>query len=270
MTIAVRAVTETVEVNHILTAEDFWSFVDRSGDCWLWTGRVWKGRGLVHWKGRQITAHRLAWILENETTPIGQPNSVRQTCREPLCVRPVHLRLGNLIDHRTPNDFWKLLKRVPNVRLGSDCWIWTHGHVNAGISTVALKDGYGVFKYRGKQWLTHRLAWTLKHGEIPKSPITGKDKLILHHCDTPSCCNPDHLFIGTDAVNRRDMVAKGRAKYACGEQDSQAKLTDSLVREIRSKYTGKYGQISALAREYGVHVATMYSVVARKTWKHVI
>lgn len=255
-----RDVVRVVEVHSIKTAEDFWSFVDKSGDCWLWTGRTWKGRGLVFWEGKQMNAHRLAWILSHGIPVDGHSGSIRQMCGESLCVRPKHLCSGKIVEHRDQEHFWKLLKRVPNKQVGSDCWIWTRGHIDAHIAGVPLKDGYGTFKYMGEQWLTHRLAWFLTYGYVPKN-------MILHHCDTPSCCNPKHLFEGTDADNSKDMIKKGRAKWANGERITASKLTESKVREIRNKYPDK--RVMELALEYGVSRATMYSVVTFQTWKHV-
>jgi hypothetical protein len=50
----------------------------------------------------------------------------------------------------------------------------------------------------------HRVAWELEHGPIPDG------MLILHRCDNPACWAPEHLFLGTQADNVRDMHAKGR------------------------------------------------------------
>lgn len=50
----------------------------------------------------------------------------------------------------------------------------------------------------------HQVAWILTNGPIP--PGMG----VLHRCDNQPCCNPSHLFIGTQADNVADMVAKGR------------------------------------------------------------
>jgi hypothetical protein len=64
--------------------------------------------------------------------------------------------------------------------------------------------GYGRHKVDGKTCAAHRTAWGLANGSIPEG------LLVLHHCDNPCCVNPDHLYVGTQADNMRDMFARGR------------------------------------------------------------
>lgn len=64
--------------------------------------------------------------------------------------------------------------------------------------------GYAQLSIRNKRWMAHRLMYTLHKGAIP----AGMD--CLHRCDNPPCCNPDHLWLGTQLENSLDMVAKGR------------------------------------------------------------
>jgi hypothetical protein len=76
------------------------------------------------------------------------------------------------------------------------CWEWTG---------ALHRNGYGAFKLRdGRQMLAHRFAWELANGAVPE----GLN--VLHQCDNRRCVRPDHLFVGTQRENIRDMVAKGR------------------------------------------------------------
>lgn len=87
------------------------------------------------------------------------------------------------------------------VRVGkpNECWEWT-GARN--------RTDYGKFKVRSYQLeLAPRLAWQL--GTTEQIPPRLH---CCHTCDNPPCCNPAHLFIGTNADNMRDKIAKGRAK----------------------------------------------------------
>ena len=75
------------------------------------------------------------------------------------------------------------------------CWMWNRSRNN---------KGYGVLSYRGKRWLAHRLAYTLKHAEIPH-------RLVLDHmCNMgkEGCCNPDHVFPTTGSRNTRRQAIR--------------------------------------------------------------
>lgn len=70
-----------------------------------------------------------------------------------------------------------------------------------------LARGYGKISIgEGAHALTHRLAWTLFKGPIPAGMV------VCHKCDNPPCCNVEHLFLGTQKDNLRDMVRKGRGR----------------------------------------------------------
>src|SRR5438445_9786749 len=90
---------------------------------------------------------------------------------------------------------WSLAQRLayyskPEPLTG--CHIW-QGHDNG--------DGYGCLRYQGRYHPAHRLAWSLKHGPIPKGMI------ICHRCNVRRCVNPDHLVLGTRADNNADTKA---------------------------------------------------------------
>lgn len=73
----------------------------------------------------------------------------------------------------------------------SGCWNWT-----GPIAT----DGYG----KCRQTHAHRIAYILTYGPLKK----GQN--VLHSCDNPRCCNPDHLRIGTHTENAADMILRKR------------------------------------------------------------
>ena len=123
------------------------------------------------------------------------------------------------------------------------CLEWT-GTVN--------NMGYGKLTSEGKSWYAHRLAFTLWHGPIPDGVF------VLHHCDNPPCCNPEHLWLGTQTDNMRDCADKGRNRF-------RSSLNESQVRDIRERYV--WGMGRDLAFEYGVHPRTISRIVKRHTWK---
>lgn len=70
------------------------------------------------------------------------------------------------------------------------------------------KDGYGHFSIAtSKHILAHRFAYMLHFGDVIQN------KLVLHRCDNPACVNPNHLFLGTQLDNMRDMIKKGRQNF---------------------------------------------------------
>lgn len=90
---------------------------------------------------------------------------------------------------------------------------------------------------------------------------------VLHKCDVRHCCNPDHLFLGTNVENMHDRNQKRRQAY--GIRHADAKLTDDLVREARRMYalgTWTYGKLSDY---FNVADTVIRKAVVGETWKHV-
>ena len=114
------------------------------------------------------------------------------------------------------------------------CWPWTGTLHGKGYGSIKLGASDGAE-------LAHRVAYRLANG-----PIT--DGLhVLHRCDNRLCCNPAHLFLGTNADNMRDRDAKGRGTKPpvhSGETHHKATVTDAQVAEIRAA-TGTLKDIAA-------------------------
>jgi len=133
-----------------------------------------------------------------------------------------------------------------------DCWEWQK-FTNPG--------GYGKIKIQGKSWSSHRVSWMIHRGD-------PGDKHVLHRCDNPPCCNPNHLFLGTHADNVQDMITKGRdeAILCPGESNHNSKLTEADVIEIRKRLANGERH-KDIAASYGVS-RTAISDINGRSWKH--
>lgn len=82
--------------------ERFWSKVNKTSECWLWTGACdKKGHGRVSIKGKTMFAHRVSWLLAGNTIP--EELIVRHKCRSRNCVNPAHLETGTFADNNGPD-----------------------------------------------------------------------------------------------------------------------------------------------------------------------
>lgn len=144
--------------------------------------------------------------------------------------------------------FWS---RV-DVRGPDECWLW-HGTI--------MRNGYGTFSIRHKAFYAHRLSV-----ELCGEDATGLD--VCHHCDTPLCVNPRHLFLGTAKDNILDMVRKGRGNRAKGERNKSSRLTSQDVIEIRRLHESGVSK-RQLSKMFNVGRTTIRSLLSGKTWKHV-
>jgi hypothetical protein len=152
------------------------------------------------------------------------------------------------------NDIGRFFSKVA-VSDPSDCWEWT-GYCVSG--------GYGTFWYQGKPQLSHRVAWELTRGPIPDGMC------VCHSCDNPKCVNYlNHLWLGTNLENTQDRDKKNRNINLVGTQHGCAKLTEANVLLIRELYkTGNYSHAD-LGKMFNVDRTNVYSIVNRKTWRHV-
>ena len=127
-----------------------------------------------------------------------------------------------------------------------DCWIWT------GAKTC----GYGIIKISRKTFRCTRLVVFLTSGVDPG------DKLVLHSCDNPSCCRPDHLRIGTYLENAQDAKSRGRNNF--GTRNHFAKLSSEDVLAIRRDATTKSRE--ELCQLYSMSPRNFRRIIHGKGW----
>jgi hypothetical protein len=144
----------------------------------------------------------------------------------------------------------------------SGCWIFMGATNEAGYGIVGM-GGRGAPNDRA-----HRIAFRHFRGNIPDGIF------VCHTCDVPSCCNPNHLFLGTPKENTRDMMRKQRNSlpprnpHIVGSAHPGAKLDEEQVVEIRNQYRRGLTQ-KEIAHQYGVARQTISKLVNYKRFKHV-
>jgi hypothetical protein len=166
------------------------------------------------------------------------------------CLAPTEEDLNRVgLSNKVRARFWAKVDRGAT----DVCWAW---------GACLDHKGYGMFRLRNRMPHAHRIAWMLTRGAIP-------DGLqVLHKCDNRVCCNPAHLFLGTNAQNVADRVAKGRSNRPRGTRNPKAKLDELGVREIRRRLLAGDAR-SAIARAHGVSKRTVWSIHKGETWRHV-
>lgn len=132
------------------------------------------------------------------------------------------------------------------------CWIWKWWTTHRWYWVVYLEN---------KNKRVHCLSWELHNW------LYDKKLQVCHKCDTPACCNPEHLFLWTAKENAQDKVRKWRAfswnhKW---EKCAQAKLTEKQVLNIRSDIRSN----REIWREYNMDFSSISDIKRRKTWKHI-
>lgn len=186
-----------------------------------------------------------------QVAPIARITSTRQGYRKGDSMRflPGH---GNQIRERNrlPVDrFWA------NVDKGSkdECWNYK--------ANLDLR-GYGRLKVNRKTVRVHRFSYELHYGQIPQGLY------VCHSCDNPSCVNPAHLWLGTQSDNMKDCAQKDRQGRLLGETNPSAKLSETLVLEIRQSVASG-ARVVDVANNFNISVSLVYQIIRREVWGHI-
>lgn len=145
--------------------------------------------------------------------------------------------------------FWK------KVSIGNEfeCWPFK--------MSPNTKRRYGWVVFMGDGCGSHIMAFRLANSGIEIKP----GMMVCHTCDNTRCCNPQHLFLGTNSDNQIDSSIKGRMPSKAGEKNWMAKLTKIQVEEIRNLHASGIMQ-KELATQFKVSRAAICLIVNRKHW----
>lgn len=154
---------------------------------------------------------------------------------------------GAMRGYSLAERFWAKVEKGAD----DECWLW---------AAFKERDGYGFLQLGRRALRANRVSWMIHFGAIPEGQV------VCHRCGNPSCVNPAHLFLGTNAENTADSTAKGRR--AKGERQGSAKLCTSAIVAIRHLYQRGVLQVD-IAREFGIHQTAVSGIVRRKAWSHV-
>lgn len=152
-------------------------------------------------------------------------------------------------DEKYKKNFWSHVDILDKEK----CWEWK-------LSKNIF--GYGRVRYKNTMTIASRIAYAITDNEIPDGLF------VCHHCDNRSCCNPNHLFLGTIRDNVLDMEAKGRARHPFGEKLNSSLLKDCDILKIREMYSKRNITAIKLAELFNVCDSTIINIVNGKTWKY--
>ena len=120
-----------------------------------------------------------------------------------------------VIDDGLLGRFWAKVDKLGD----GGCWTWTASTDTCGYGSIGLSNQRLCVR-------AHRVSWVIENGEIPNG------KYVLHRCDNPACVNPDHLFLGDQKDNMKDMIEKGRGYDRLGSGNPNNILSEDDVVDI--------------------------------------
>jgi len=149
--------------------------------------------------------------------------------------------------------FWSKVERKGD----DECWEWK------GTRDIGNYGKLYISSPKRTTLMAHRISYFLKNGKFPL------EMKILHICDNPPCCNPNHLKIGTQKDNVDDCIKKGRRSPQNCDNNNRRILNSSQVIETKELYeTGSYSA-REIAEKYCVHTTTINYILRGISWKEI-
>lgn len=147
-----------------------------------------------------------------------------------------------------------------------ECWPWIGPIKNKRLGYGYFFFGWNKDKKSAYRLQAHRAVFHLKYGPIPSGLF------VCHKCDNPNCVNPNHLFLGTNKDNMRDMREKGRSTlgkprpYNRGSGNGNCLFTEQQVECMRAM--GRYGiRQQTIGQIFGAAQSTVGRYIRNETHK---
>ena len=153
--------------------------------------------------------------------------------------------------------FWSFVDNGDN----DICWPWTKSLDGSGYGQFWYRLEKKVKKRVKSSIFAYRFPWHLPGVERPTNNLC-----VLHACDNPICCNPAHLFLGTQQENIADMLRKKR--HIFGARHPLSKITEKDVLEIRRR--AACGEMyKTIAEDFPIGATSIRKISLKIRWRHV-
>jgi hypothetical protein len=140
---------------------------------------------------------------------------------------------------------YQMIEARSSLDMNSGCRLW-RGYIDP--------QGYGRLRVGNVSAYAHRVSGSTFHNA---SILSGT--VVCHTCDTRACVRPDHLELGDNAENMRQMVSRGRTKNI-------VRLTRQLADQaVVAVLIGESKR--AVAHQYGIRRTNLSRLIARRRAK---
>jgi len=163
----------------------------------------------------------------------------------------------------------KVLNKIRITENG--CWEFTGSKTPSGYGKIGRRINGKLFMYQ-----VHRYVYESLVGKIDVGMQAN------HHCDNRVCCNPKHIFIGTQKDNMEDAYSKGRMprdphehknwKHGQanqkGEHNGNSKIDEETAKYIRHLYNCEIQNQVTISKFVGISRTQVGRIVRKEHWKN--